>query len=265
MDSEKVNLWTRLTRPCFSFAETGIFLAVVIAIACLVSWQNISQQEILVRAALRSPLAEVELAKSGPRLSGEETYAKPYQFTQDWFTSNIPIWKAALADYQGKPDVHYLEIGLYEGRSSLWMLEHVLTAPTSTITGIDVFDGELRERFFANLEQSGVAKDRYQIIVAPSQVVMRTLPLEHYDIIYIDGSHATADVMEDAVLSYRLLKTGGILIFDDYLWMGAIKKGELTHDADEDFPKLAIDRFVESFADRLDVIHNGYQLILKKK
>lgn len=265
MDNQPVDVWTRLKRPCFSFIETGLFLLVVIALATLAYWRSESQQTTLLKAALRSPLAEVELAKSGPRLALEEAYHKPYQFTQDWFTSNIPIWKTALAGYEGKPDIHYLEVGLYEGRSSLWMLENILTAPSSTLTGIDVFDGELKDRFFANLEQSGVAKDRYQIMVAPSQVVMRGLPLEHYDIIYIDGSHATADVMEDAALSYRLLKAGGLLIFDDYLWMGALKKGELTRDADEDFPKLAIDRFVESFADRLEVIHNGYQLILRKK
>ena len=30
---------------------------------------------------------------------------------------------------------------MYEGRSSVWMLENVLTDPTSHLTGIDVFEG----------------------------------------------------------------------------------------------------------------------------
>ena len=38
---------------------------------------------------------------------------------------------------------------------------------------------------------------------------------QKYDIIYIDGSHEARDVLEDAVLAYRLLKIGGLLIFDD--------------------------------------------------
>jgi hypothetical protein len=33
-----------------------------------------------------------------------------------------------------------------------------------------------------------------------------------------DGSHRARDVLEDAVLSWPLLKVGGIMLFDDYLW-----------------------------------------------
>jgi predicted O-methyltransferase YrrM len=93
---------------------------------------------------------------------------------------------------------------------------------------------------------------------------MRNLPLESFDIVYIDGSHATADVLEDAVLSYRLLKPGGVLIFDDYRGAGALGQGPLTRDKTSDFPKAAIDRFVQCFEDSLRVMHNSYQLILKK-
>lgn len=39
-----------------------------------------------------------------------------------------------------------------------------------------------------------------------------------FDIIYIDGNHEPEYVMEDAVLSFRKLKEGGIMIFDDYGW-----------------------------------------------
>ena len=56
-------------------------------------------------------------------------------------------------------------------------------------------------------------------------MVLRRLPLESFDIIYIDGSHAVNDVLEDAVLSFRLLKPEGILIFDDYRWVGALVRG----------------------------------------
>ena len=40
------------------------------------------------------------------------------------------------------------------------------------------------------------------------------------DIIYIDGNHEPNYVLEDAVLSFRKLKSNGILIFDDYGWGG---------------------------------------------
>ena len=37
-----------------------------------------------------------------------------------------------------------------------------------------------------------------------------------YDYIYIDGSHMPKWVLIDAVLSWDLLKKGGLMIFDDY-------------------------------------------------
>ena len=39
-----------------------------------------------------------------------------------------------------------------------------------------------------------------------------------FDLIYIDGSHTAADVLTDAVLAFQLLRVGGVMIFDDYLW-----------------------------------------------
>ena len=85
--------------------------------------------------------------------------------------------------------------------------------------------------------------------------------MQSFDIIYIDGSHITADVLEDAVLSWRLLKVGSLMIFHDYRWAGraGYKEGKPFG-----FPKPAIDMFVQCFNERCEVIHNEYQLILRK-
>lgn len=56
-----------------------------------------------------------------------EPAAKPYKFTEDWFSGNIPLWTEVLAPFKGKPDIHYLEIGVWEGRSAIWVLENILT------------------------------------------------------------------------------------------------------------------------------------------
>ncbi len=51
-----------------------------------------------------------------------------------------------------------------------------------------------------------------------SRETLRTLPFASYDFIYIDGGHGATDVLEDAVLSFRLAKPGAVIAFDDYLW-----------------------------------------------
>jgi hypothetical protein len=62
-------------------------------------------------------------------------------FQQDWFSTNIPVWENVLKKFKGKPGLSFLEIGCFEGRSTLWLLTNILTHPTSKITVMDTFSG----------------------------------------------------------------------------------------------------------------------------
>lgn len=186
-------------------------------------------------------------------------YAKDYEFTEDWFTLRIPLWEQVLGPLRGRPGLQYLEIGLYEGRSALWVLENILTHPTARLTGIDVFTGEVKERYLANVRRSGHA-EKVTTIVGPSQQEVRKLPPSTFDIVYVDGSHAADDVLADAVQSWVVLKPEGILIFDDYTWHGL-----RTPLAPELLPRLAIDAFVVSHRYSIEVLHRGSQMILQKR
>jgi predicted O-methyltransferase YrrM len=204
------------------------------------------------------PAATVH-AVSRPAEPPKAGYAKPYAFTSDWFSADVPSWSQTLGPLRGRADLQYLEIGVYEGRSLLWVLENVLTDPTSHLTGIDV---KLRPRLLSNLELSGHA-DRVTLIEGPSQVELRRLPLRSFDVVYIDGSHVSADVLSDAVQSFELLKDGGLMIFDDYTWVGAwvTMRGLLP---DQLRPRMAIDAFLEAYRYDAEVVLDSYQMILRK-
>ena len=189
-----------------------------------------------------------------------------YQFSSDWFTRKSPAWEAALQEYVGKPNVQYLEVGVYEGRAAAWMFENVLTHPTSHITGIDIFIGELSQGSFVYLPESrklyednmrvAGGEGRMTTIVDFSQTALRKLPLNYYDIIYIDGGHSGASVLEDAILAFRLLKVGGVMIFDDYRWFRTAPRTNR--------PGYAIDLFDEFFGEYFEMVHNQSQYILVK-
>ena len=254
-------VWARMLKPIYSVMDLALVIVLlgVLFAAMAALWMK-DYRARLDAAVFESPLPDVQLAEM--RFTPDSiAYKHLYNFTTNWFSANIPVWEKALAPYRGKADIHYLEVGVYEGRSALWMLENVLTHPSARLTGVDLFDGPYKQRFLANLERSG-SSNKATTIAGPSQLVLRGLPLDSFDIIYIDGSHSKDDVLEDAVLSWRLLKQGGLLIFDDYCWAGFFVSG--TTDAPTDFPKAAIDRFVQCFERHLEVIHNSYQLILKK-
>jgi predicted O-methyltransferase YrrM len=252
----------RILKPRYSLLDVGLAAVLLGVISTMMagSWMRDYKRQ-LDAAAFESPLSDAKLAEAGP-VADAVAYKHRYQFTRDWFTYNIPVWETVLSSHRGKADVRYLEVGVFEGRSALWMLDNILTHPTARLTCIDLFNGPYKERFFANLERSGEA-GKVTAIADYSQLALRKLPLDHFDIIYIDGSHSKDDVLEDAVLSWRLLKEGGIMIFDDYRWAGFYAAGT-TNDAPTDFCKTAIDRFVQSFDRHFEVIHNQYQLIIRK-
>jgi hypothetical protein len=136
----------------------------------------------------------------------------------------------------------------------VWMLDNALKHPQSRATGVDI---EMRPRYVENVKRSGSC-DKVTNLQGRSQDVLRNLPRESFDIIYIDGSHMTQDVMIDAVLAYDLLKPGGLMIFDDYaaliwLWPKDIR------------PKQAIDAFVAGYRQHLEPVHLGMQLMVKKR
>lgn len=82
-----------------------------------------------------------------------------------------------------------------------------------------------------------------------------------FDFIYIDGSHKAPEVLLDAVLAFRLLKIGGVIAFDDYVW-------HEFNETEKDLfrcPKPAIDSFVNLYWRKLQIIPvHLYQLYVKK-
>ncbi len=190
-------------------------------------------------------------------------FSGDYDFSEDFFTPCVPVWSSALSPYKDQPGIQYLEIGAFKGMSICWMLENILTGENSHATAIDPFlpvngvPGGSRQLYDRNIEASGM-KDKVTTIEGFSQVELRNLPLEHFDIIYIDGSRSAAHVLEDAILSLRNLKEGGIMIFDDYNW-------SLESLAPLERPRIAINAFVSINRDRVEVLHAGYQIIVRKK
>jgi predicted O-methyltransferase YrrM len=178
-----------------------------------------------------------------------------YTFTSDWFSKNIPNWTRALSEVRGKPGLSYLEIGVWEGRSFFWVLDNILTHPSSGAIAIDIFSGDEEQRFLDNIRRSGHSS-KIRVIKGFSQQELRNLKLNSLDLIYIDGDHRSKGVLMDAMLSWDLLKDGGILIFDDYKFPPDLPR--------EMRPEFAIDVFVSLFQDEIQILKNEYQLIVRK-
>jgi hypothetical protein len=78
-----------------------------------------------------------------------------------------------------------------------------------------------------------------------------------YDFIYIDGSHLAPDVLADAVLGWLLLKSGGIMIFDDFRWDRMPRP--------EQCPGIAIEGFLRCHSGWYDLLHVDWQVAIRKR
>lgn len=174
-------------------------------------------------------------------------------FTRDWFSNSIPAWQQVLHPLVGKPNLEFLEIGSFEGKSTCWLLENVLTGDGSKIHCIDPFARSLLPRFKENVSPW---IDRVVVHQGRSEDMLPTIK-GPYDFVYIDGLHMGFNVLQDATLTWTKLKIGGIMVFDDYLWEHQRIDRTLI-------PKDAVDGFLSVIHGRYELLHIGYQVIIQK-
>lgn len=185
------------------------------------------------------------------------------EFTHDWTSMHFPRWREALKGLVGRDHAHVLELGAYEGRATVWLLENVFTAPTTRYVAVDTFRGgsdhdgmgidfkAVRERFLKNTEPH---KFKVQLLEMPTWEAGRKLESDYFDFVYVDASHTAADTLADCVLAHRVMRIGGRCICDDYEWPGRPGDG----------PKQGIDAFLAGFRQRIRVTHVGYQVDWEK-
>jgi len=189
-----------------------------------------------------------------------------YRFSYDWVTPHADEWARDLEHLAGKPGVRALEVGCFEGQSACWFLDNVLTHPSSRLICVDPFAvpmGSVLLRYFEgyfdhNIAASG-ASDRVTKMIGYSQVVLRALQPASFDLIYIDGSHKVGDVLQDAVLAWTVLRSGGVVMFDDYALVDDVAAGLQAR-----APGRALDAFIGLVGSDATVIRRDWQLVLRK-
>ena len=205
----------------------------------------------------------------------EDAVTGEYEFTLDWFSRLIPIWEPLLARL--KP-ARILEIGSFEGRSTCYLIETCARTNHIEIYCVDTWEGgiendkktmpEVERRFDHNVaiaktrapHGATVKKLKKKSVTALAEILSSNQP--PFDLIYVDGSHQALDVLTDSIMAFQLLRVGGVMIFDDYLWSWDPEGKQDTLN----MPKAAIDSFINLFQRKLRVISGLpiYQLYIEK-
>jgi len=184
----------------------------------------------------------------------------------NWFNiSALSFFKRNLVEYAGVPNLNFLQIGAYTGDASVWLMNEILTDPTSYLHDVDTWEGSeeaVHKAWDWNDVESVYDKkiQRYKNIVKHKSYSSDFLKNDNgrYDFIYIDGDHTASGVYDDAVGAWPLLKSGGIMAFDDYHWHHESGLDNLR-------PAPGIDRFISENREDIHIIEIGYQYWIGKK
>ncbi len=211
-----------------------------------------------------------------------------YQFTQDSLSAHLAVWQQVLAPFVEMPGLQVLDVGGGEGRVACWLVDNILTHESAQLTCIDTFAaagsslGEgspadsprtlnpasnpafntVEQRFDFNIARTG-SSTKVKKLVGNARELLRPLPLDAYDVVYIDErSRRATDVLEDMVLAWALVKVGGILGVDHYGWK--VSEGTLPEAQNVKPPGAAIDAFLSIYGKQVKILHRGYQLFMEK-
>jgi predicted O-methyltransferase YrrM len=158
-----------------------------------------------------------------------------------------------------------LEVGSFEGRSTVYLVEQIRKHSNAPIeihcidtwqggaehAGID-FDS-VEGRYDRNMKK--LVDSTFDLTICKRKGLSSVSLAEYFlhctlfDFIYIDGSHVPSDVFLDAALAFKLLRVGGVLIFDDYEF-----GDEESSDSPFTHPHIAIDAFISTYANKLSYL-----------
>lgn len=201
-----------------------------------------------------------------------------FEFTNDWFKPAQRREWIQLFDFTKASRI--LEVGSYEGASACFLIEHLGGRGPIELHCVDTWEGgvehkkvqtpmgEVEARFDRNVARAIAAaahpvrffKHKGASMLWMSRLIAGGLSGQ-FEFIYVDGSHQAPDVLADAVLAFELLKVGGVMVFDDYLWAEIMPYGLDPLRC----PKPAVDAFVNLNFRRCRLLQAPlYQAYIKK-
>tara|TARA_Y100001972_G_C7582523_1_gene292167 strand:- start:209 stop:787 length:579 start_codon:yes stop_codon:yes gene_type:complete len=153
--------------------------------------------------------------------------------------------------------INILELGAFEGRSAIFMLENFCKHKDSRITTIDFEGNSHKEILYDNIKICNNNKLKY-IESNFFDILPKLLNEKNkYDLIYIDGGKSSKTTIFQIVNSWQLLKENGILYMDDYGWG--------INPPQEERPKEGIDFFLSLYKNDYELIFQNFQVAVIKK
>ena len=184
-----------------------------------------------------------------------------YKYSQKWFLYS-EMYNCLFQFLDKSTENKILEIGCFEGLSSVFFADNFLDNPNSSLTCVDPFltiNNNDHKQFLQNNEEMNFD---FNISICKNSDLIRINKItsdiffennnQTYNFIYIDGCHEPEFIKRDMENSFNILEKNGIMWMDDYGGGDGIQI------------KNAMDVFLRKYIGQYELIHKGYQLAIKK-
>lgn len=172
----------------------------------------------------------------------------------NWFaiTGQEPF-ERHLLQLAGQPGLRFLQVGVFTGDATVWLLDNVLTGERSSLIDVDTWEGskELAHEQFDWADVERVYDERTDRAQVGPLFKFKCTSADffagesgEFDFIYVDAAHDTDAAYTDALAAFQVLKVGGLLAFDDFNW------GTVAH---------AVKTFASRYEKQLETLELGAQ------
>jgi predicted O-methyltransferase YrrM len=179
--------------------------------------------------------------------------------TQIWFLNSEIRYN--LINFLSQRSINnLLEIGSFEGLSSVFFAINFLDHEESSLTCVDPFlniENNDHKQYLSNNEEMNFNHNisicnnsrKIKVHKITSDVFFKNNN-ETFNFIYIDGCHEHEFIKRDMENAFNVLEKNGIMWMDDYNSNPSIKD--------------TMNNFLEKYKDKLELIHSDYQLAIRK-
>ena len=184
----------------------------------------------------------------------------------NWFQGSASNnFEKYLTEYKGKDHLRFLQVGVYTGDASKWLLDNVLTGKGSHLEDVDTWQGSDEGAHHA-MDFNDVERVYDQKVSGYNNVKKFKMTSDDffnkesygfYDFVYVDADHTSAAAYKDGGNGWNRLKPNGILAFDDYLWGTGLEDQSLA-------PQQGIDKFLKEIEGQYSEIVKDAQVWIKK-
>ena len=187
-----------------------------------------------------------------------------YKYTKTWFC-HCELMCHLINLLDKSKENRILEIGCYEGLSSVFFADNFIDNPHSSLTCVDPFLTIDNNDHGLHLQNGEELNFDYNISNCKNtdKITIHKITSDNffennnktYNFIYIDGCHELEFVKRDMENSFNILEKDGIMWMDDY---GGITLGEGIN------IKKTMDYFLEKYNGQYELIFKDYQLAIRK-